>query len=154
MWIFTQKGKFSNKNYLFWAWREFHSTSCLLYTYPKGPARTEKSSIFNFEHVKEVWISVLLGVNGHFWLVANVALRFGFVKQSKNLERCLLCMYCIYGIHWIFQNHWIAGVWAMWGQNLHLRYATLPCHRLAIRCPFGVMFCQGWGRLANIRNWT
>ena len=29
-WIFTQYCKFSNKNDLFCAWREFHSTSCVL----------------------------------------------------------------------------------------------------------------------------
>ena len=30
---------------------------------------------------------------GHFWSVAKVALRFGYAKQSKNLEMYLLHMY-------------------------------------------------------------
>ena len=29
-------------------------------------------------------------LKGHFWSVAKVALRFGFAKQSKNLEWCLM----------------------------------------------------------------
>ena len=45
------------------AWREFHSFSLVLSTYPKKPFRTEKSSIFNFRYVKEVWATGLLGVN-------------------------------------------------------------------------------------------
>jgi hypothetical protein len=44
------------------AWREFHFTSPVLSTYPKGPSRAEKSSIFNFGYVKEVCFSGLLGV--------------------------------------------------------------------------------------------
>jgi hypothetical protein len=29
---------------------------------------------------------------GHFWSVAKVELRFGYAKQSKNLEWCLIHM--------------------------------------------------------------
>ena len=44
------------------AWREFHSTHCVLSPYPKGPPGPEKLSIFNFGYVKQVWIRGLLGV--------------------------------------------------------------------------------------------
>ena len=37
--IFALNYRFSNKNDLVCAWREFHSTSCVLSTYYKGPAR-------------------------------------------------------------------------------------------------------------------
>ena len=60
--IFALNYKFSNKNDHVCAWKDFNSTSCILSTYPKEPVRTEKSSIFNFEHVNEVWISGVLGV--------------------------------------------------------------------------------------------
>ena len=61
--LFPLKYKFSNN--IVCAWRE-------LPTYLKGPVRTEKSSIFNFEYVNEVWIIRLLGVKNiilgeHFW---------------------------------------------------------------------------------------
>ena len=36
------------------AWVEFQSTTCVLSAYPKGPAGTEKSFIFNFEYVNQV----------------------------------------------------------------------------------------------------
>ena len=35
---------------------------CVLSRYPKRPVRIEKSSIFNFEYVNQVWISGILGV--------------------------------------------------------------------------------------------
>ena len=36
---------------------------------------------------------------GHFWSVAKVALRFGYAKQSKNLEWCLVSsMYLLCGL--------------------------------------------------------
>ena len=57
--------KVSSTNELVCAWRDFNSTSCLLSTYCKGPDRTEKSSTFNFEHVNEVWIIAVLGVNAY-----------------------------------------------------------------------------------------
>ena len=44
------------------AWRNFKNIFCVLSGYPKKPFRTEKSSIFNFRYVKEVWVSGLLGV--------------------------------------------------------------------------------------------
>ena len=62
---FDQKYKFSNKNDMVCAWRDFNSTSCVLSRYPKRPVRVEKSSIFNFEYVNEVWISGVLGVKLH-----------------------------------------------------------------------------------------
>jgi hypothetical protein len=67
--------KFSNKNDLFCTWREFHSTSCVLSTYPKGPARIEKSSIFNFEYVNEVGISGVLGVKAFLFIFQIVAIK-------------------------------------------------------------------------------
>ena len=51
---FDQKYKFSDKNDIVCAWRDFNSTFCVLSRYPKRPVRIEKSSIFNFEYVKEV----------------------------------------------------------------------------------------------------
>ena len=39
-------------------------------------------------------------LSGHIWSVAKVALRFGCAKQSRNLERYLLCLYYL-GIKWI-----------------------------------------------------
>ena len=60
--IFALNYKFSNKNDLVCAWRDFNFTSCVLSTYPKGPVGTEKSSIFNFKYVNKVWISGVLGV--------------------------------------------------------------------------------------------
>ena len=44
------------------AWRNFKNIFCVLSKYPKKPFRTEKSSIFNFQYVKEVWATGLLGV--------------------------------------------------------------------------------------------
>ena len=44
------------------AWRNFKNIFCVLSTPHKKPFRTEKTSIFNFRYVKEVWASVLLGV--------------------------------------------------------------------------------------------
>ena len=49
------------------AWRNFKNIFCVLSTPPKKPFRTEKTSIFNFRYVKEVWVSGLLGVNRLPW---------------------------------------------------------------------------------------
>ena len=42
-------------------------------------------------------------VNGHFWSLAKVALRFGCAKQSKNLER----HYQTHAI-WNYKHMWLA----------------------------------------------
>ena len=54
------------------AWRNLKNTFCVLSTCPKKPFRTEKTSIFNFRYVKEVWTSGLLGVNS----INNLLKRF------------------------------------------------------------------------------
>ena len=56
------------------AWRNFKNIFCVLSKYPKKPFRTEKSSIFNFQYVKEVWASGLFGVK-------NVKTTFGKTKN-------------------------------------------------------------------------
>ena len=60
--FFALKYKFSNKNGHVCSWRDFNSTSRVLSNYPKVPVKTEKSNIFNFEHVNEVLISCISGV--------------------------------------------------------------------------------------------
>ena len=55
------------------AWREFHSNSLVPSTCAKEPAETEKSSIFNFGYVKQVWVRGLLGVNDNLWRPFNNA---------------------------------------------------------------------------------
>jgi hypothetical protein len=43
-------------------------------------------------HSAKLWLETWRWFKGHFWSMSKVALRFGWAKQSKNLEWFLLCM--------------------------------------------------------------
>ena len=58
----AQSYKFSNKNDLFCAWRDFNKTFCGISTYHKWMFKLQISSIFNFDRAHQRWISGLLGV--------------------------------------------------------------------------------------------
>ena len=58
----AQSYKFSNKNDLFCAWRDFNKTFCGISTYHKWMFKLQISSIFNFDRAHQSWISGLLGV--------------------------------------------------------------------------------------------
>ena len=63
----AQSYKFSNKNDLFCAWRDFNKTFCGISPYHKWMFKLQISSIFHFDRAHQSWISGLLGVNifGH-----------------------------------------------------------------------------------------
>ena len=52
--IFASNCKFSNKNDLVCAWRDFKKDPCGVYVYDKGNFKPKNSSIFHFEYVNEV----------------------------------------------------------------------------------------------------
>ena len=58
----AQSYKFSNKNGLFCAWRDFNKTFCAISAYHKWIFKLQISSIFNFDRAHQSWISGLLGV--------------------------------------------------------------------------------------------
>ena len=88
--IFALNYRFSNKNDLVCAWREFHSTSCVLSTYYKGPARAEKSFIFNFEQISKAWISWVLGVKHLLIVGCEIPVYYGdnICDDENNNEAC------------------------------------------------------------------
>ena len=57
-------------------------------TYPKGLARTEKSSIFTFEYVNEVWISGILGEHNlrKFYFILHLAGSSFLYVHTTRLE--------------------------------------------------------------------
>ena len=59
----AQSYKFSNKNGLFCAWRDFNKTFCGIPTYHKWMFKLQISSIFNFDWAHQSWISGILSVN-------------------------------------------------------------------------------------------
>ena len=61
--IFASNCKFSNKNDLLCAWRDFNKTFCGISTYHKWMFKLQISSIFNFDRAHQSWISGLLGVD-------------------------------------------------------------------------------------------
>ena len=65
--IFASNCKFSNKNDLLCAWRDFNKTFCGISTYHKWMFKLQISSIFNFDQAHQSWISGLLGVK-RLWL--------------------------------------------------------------------------------------
>ena len=58
----AQSYKFSNKNGLFCAWRDFNKTFCAISTYHKWMFKLQISSMFNFDRAHQSWISGVLGV--------------------------------------------------------------------------------------------
>ena len=91
----TQKLKFSNKNDLLCAWRNFKKNLVGICKYDKWNFKPYKSSIFHFEYVNEVWISDVLGVKGSCW---PISFPFSFFLQTlrnkqdfvKHEENCRL----------------------------------------------------------------
>ena len=61
--IFASNFKFSNKNDLLCAWRDFNKTFCGISTYHHWMFKLQISSIFNFDWAHKSWISGVLGVN-------------------------------------------------------------------------------------------
>ena len=62
----AQSYKFSNKNGLFWARRDFNKTFCATSKYHKWMFKLQISSILNFDRAHQSWISGLLGVKISF----------------------------------------------------------------------------------------
>ena len=73
--------KFSNKNYLLCAWRDFYKTFCGISTYHKWMFKLQISSIFKFDRAHQSWISGLLGVK-HFFKVNCFFEKFPVFKLS------------------------------------------------------------------------
>ena len=78
------------------AWREFPYIHFVLSTCHKGLVRIEKSSIFNFPYVKQVWITCLLGVKKdvsiwHLSLGLNFCTHFSHkLKSHYNTQFVLI----------------------------------------------------------------
>ena len=64
--IYASNCKFSNKNDLLYAWRDFHKTFCVTSSYPKWMFSLQISSIFNFYWTHESWNSGVLGVKDKY----------------------------------------------------------------------------------------
>ena len=72
------------------AWRNFKNIFCVLSKYPKKPFRTEKSSIFNFQYVKEVWATGLLGVKQmHFVYLCSWQYPIGWTWSEQITTKFL-----------------------------------------------------------------
>ena len=112
----AQSYKFSNKNGLFCAWRDFNKTFYGISTYHKWMFKLQISSIYNFDQAHQSWISGVLCVklfcqkkNHDFITIWFHCLNLlsrevsKSKKEQKNLWRCL----------WMFP--WLnAGWWCGW----------------------------------------
>ena len=82
--------KFSNKNDILCAWRDFNETFCGISTYHKWKFKLQISSIFNFDRAHQSWISGVLGVNCMYIRWFRIFLDF---KVSRYCE-----VYSFWGI--------------------------------------------------------
>ena len=122
----AQSYKFSNKNDLFCAWRDFSKTFCGISTYHKWIFKLQISSIFNFEYVNEVWINGVLDVKVKFvglfkltlteWILEFV---WNYVDKILASFHHLLCVYILYG--WQKSGHF----WTTYP----LRLVNVVCER-------------------------
>ena len=78
----------------FCAWREFNKKIFDVCTHIKWNFKPQISPIFSFGYVKQVWITGLLGVKCHFWLVAKVVIRIGCATWNSNLKIYLIQRIC------------------------------------------------------------
>ena len=78
----AQSYKFSNKNVIFCAWRDFNKTFCGISTYHKWMFKLLVSSIFNFDRAQQSWISGLLGVKPPL----RIQIRVPVLTQAKYLK--------------------------------------------------------------------
>ena len=82
---FDQKCKFSNKNDMVRAWRNFQKHSCGICTYDNWNFKPQISPMFHFDRASDGWMAHVLGVNivkkykalgnyGQYWMEWNTFL--------------------------------------------------------------------------------
>ena len=135
----AQSYKFSNKNDLFCAWRDFNKIFCGISTYHKWMLKLQISSIFNFDWAHQSWISAVLGVKLNsnllwleFFLMAKLIGNSFAQKLGDNLYAINFEWVYLLHLMWIWQPllnnfdfDWSAHDSTGWLKNQH----RLSCRR-------------------------
>ena len=129
----AQSYKFSNKNDLFGAWRDFNKKFCGISLYHKWMVKLQISSIFHFDRAHQSWISGLLGVKWKTRLeVLRSKARNGNLKVNKHpqgpqilrvLNNLFLEAPLTQQANGELKNH---EIWYFWSLNIGYHYFFGP----------------------------